>query len=69
MLCVVSDMYGFAVASNADLPNLEGKVDELLAERLSDPSALRHFDDGKIVHYHHYHRCFFIIIIIIINCY
>mmetsp|Transcript_9604 Transcript_9604/g.16243 ORF Transcript_9604/g.16243 Transcript_9604/m.16243 type:complete len:311 (+) Transcript_9604:51-983(+) len=40
-----SDMYGFAVASNADLPNLEGKVDELLAERLSDPSALRHFDD------------------------
>jgi hypothetical protein len=39
-------MYGFVVASNDDLEDLEGKVDELLKQRLTDSSVLRHFDEG-----------------------
>ena len=44
------DVYGFGVCANSALPDLTGKVDALIAERISDPSKLRYFDEQSYQH-------------------
>ena len=45
------DVYGFGVcAANGELPDLSGKIDALIEERIAEPAKLRYFDEQTYQH-------------------